>query len=322
MTSASHSMDPVVALDGVSKIFRTGFFRSEERVALRDVRFSVRKGSSFGFLGPNGAGKTTTIKILVGLISASSGSVRLFGSTPSHRRARTRLGYLPENPSLPDRLTGTEFLRLMCALSGVSPSRRDDEVRRALSLVDLEHAQNVLVRKYSKGMVQRLGIAQALLNDPELVILDEPMSGLDPVGRRAIKDLVSALRRRGRTVLFSTHIISDVEEICDDVAIIVGGEIVRSGSVAELIGSGTRQVEVLATGVPPDFPVPSSSSDAVVRFSVRTESDLKPLVEALWARGARLVAVQPLRYGLEDVFIEAIAGGGSQSHRREEGTAI
>ncbi len=312
----------VIALEGVSKTFRTGFFRAEERAALRNVQFRVRSGCSFGFLGPNGAGKTTTIKILVGLISASAGQATLFGLPPSDRKARSRLGYLPENPALPDGLTGAEVLRLMGSLVGVPRARQKDEIERVLKLVDLSYAARVAVRKYSKGMVQRLGIAQALLNNPDLVILDEPMSGLDPVGRREMKDLVVELRRTGKTIFFSTHIISDVEEVCDDVAIIVKGQIVRSGSVVDLIGGGSRQVEVLATGVPAGFPTPSKGAGPISQFSVEKEADLRPLIEALWAAGARVFSVKPLRYGLEDVFIEAIRSGGAEGKSRElEGAA-
>jgi ABC-2 type transport system ATP-binding protein len=299
----------VVRLEGVSKTFTTGFFGQEKRQALRNVSFRVRKGCSFGFLGPNGAGKTTTIKILVGLIWPSSGNASVFDLRPSDRHARARFGYLPENPSFPDGLTGNEVLRLVCHLTGVPRTRQGDEIPRVLKLVDLADASDLTVRKYSKGMIQRLGIAQALVNDPELVILDEPMSGLDPVGRREMKDLIVELRRSGHTILFSTHIIADVEEVCDDAAIIVRGEIVKAGPVADLIGTGTREVEVLATGVPPDFPIPFSPAGTLSRFSLNKESDLHPLMEALWTRGARLVSVRPLRYGLEDVFIEAIRTG-------------
>jgi ABC-2 type transport system ATP-binding protein len=203
----------------------------------------------------------------------------------------------------------------MCSLSGVPSERWNDEISRVLGLVDLKRAGGVVVRKYSKGMVQRLGIAQALLNSPDLVILDEPMSGLDPVGRREMKDLIAELRKTGKTILFSTHIISDVEEICDDCAIIVGGEIVRAGTVVELMRLGARSVEVLAAAVPADFDVPSQQTGSFNQFSVKQEDDLRPLIEALWARGARILSVKPVRYGLEDVFIDAIRGGTAVSPR-------
>lgn len=296
----------MLLVEGVTKTFGVGPFRKEKRAALDGIDVRVRSGSAYGFLGPNGAGKTTTIKILVGLIAQTSGRVALFGLPPSDRRARRRMGYLPENPALPDGLTGTEVLRLMGALSGVPGARIAEECKRVLRLVDMTHAAGISVRKYSKGMVQRLGLAQALLNDPEFVILDEPMSGLDPVGRRETKDLILELRRSGRTILFSTHIISDVEEICDDAAIIVRGKTVRSGSVNDLIMSGTRRIEILAKGVPENFGVLFVQTGAVSKFTVDKESDLQPLIERLWTSHAQLIAVMPIHYGLEDVFIEAI----------------
>jgi ABC-2 type transport system ATP-binding protein len=298
--------EDVIVLEGVTKSFSVGFFKKEPKPALRGISFRVRQGSSFGFLGPNGAGKTTTIKILVGLIAPSGGKVSIFGSPPKDLSARRRFGYLPENPSLPDGLSGGEVLRLMCALSGVPSAKRSDEIHRVLKLVDLVQAERVVVRKYSKGMVQRLGIAQALLGDPDLVILDEPMSGLDPVGRREMKDLFLDLGRRGKTLLFSTHIISDAEEVCDDLAIIVSGDVVKSGSVSELIGGAGRRMEVLASDVPADFKTPSTGTGGVAQFTVEEESALRPLIESLWARGAKILAVKPLHYGLEDVFINAI----------------
>lgn len=311
-------MEDAVSLAGVSKTFRAGFLMREPRAALKRVDLCVQRGSVFGFLGPNGAGKTTTIKILVGLITPSSGRVSVFGMDPSDHRTRKRIGYLPENPALPDGLTGVEVLRLMASLSGLSKSRQPDEVARVLRLVDLDRAKDVVVRKYSKGMVQRLGIAQALLGSPDLVILDEPMSGLDPVGRREMKDLVLELRRLGKTVFFSTHIISDVEELCDELAIVVQGETVLAGSVARLLGGGTRRVEVLASGVSEDFFQPSSRVGAVAQFLVENESDLRPLIEKLWAQGARVLSVKPLSYGLEDVFAEAIRAGGAPRASRQE----
>ena len=304
--STSPQETNVIDLEEVTKTFKIGFFKREPRAALQRVDLRVSRGSAFGFLGPNGAGKTTTIKILIGLIAPTSGRVSLFGMSPADRRARQNVGYLPENPSLPDGLTGTEVLELMWALSKKGTLSASDEIARVLKLVDLTYAADMVVRKYSKGMVQRLGIAQALLNDPDLVILDEPMSGLDPVGRREIKDLILQLRRAGKTILFSTHIISDVEEICDDLAIIVKGKIVRSGSVASLIGTATRRMEVLATSVPPDFQIQSTSSGTVSQFLVDSQADLRPLIESLWAKGAQVLAVKPTHYGLEDVFIDAI----------------
>lgn len=306
----------VIEAENLSKVYPTGFFGGVEKTALKDACFRVQRNSSFGFLGPNGAGKSTTIKILAGLISASAGKLSLFGLPPTDKKARRRFGYLPENPALPDGLTGGEVLSLMGSLSGLSGQTQVAESRRVLELVDMVHAEKVVVRKYSKGMVQRLGIAQALLGNPDLIILDEPMSGLDPLGRRDVKNLILNLRKGGKTVFFSTHIISDVEEICDDVAIVVGGQIVRAGSVTDLLGTGSKQMEVLATNVPSDFPGISQHAGGTGRFLVEDQSAVRTLVESLWSKGAQILAVKPVRYGLEDVFIEAIATG--KASRTEE----
>jgi ABC-2 type transport system ATP-binding protein len=297
--------EPIVATH-LSKNFEVGFARRRNLPALQDVSLTVRTGTSFGFLGPNGAGKTTTIKILTGLIFPTSGTITVLGESPTVARGRSRMGYLPENPSFPDHLTGAEVVGFSAELLGVPRGRISAEIDRTLALVDLTRAADVQVRKYSKGMTQRLGIAQALLNDPALVILDEPMSGLDPVGRRDIKDLIVRLRSEGKTVFFSTHIIADVEEICDEIAMVSRGRIVRQGAVASLVQSSARETEIVATNVGTRIPGGDPGPDGSTRFKVADEAKVKPTIEQIWAAGGKVLSVRVSRYSLEEMFMEEL----------------
>jgi ABC-2 type transport system ATP-binding protein len=311
MTEAAPK-DLAITCRGLHKSFRLGFTRTRLRRALQQVDLEVRTGTSLGFLGPNGAGKTTTIKILMNLIFPDGGEALVLGAPPSRFESRRRIGFLPENPSFPDHLTGAEVLDFAGHLLEMSAPLRCQRTGECLELVNLNHAKDLQVRRYSKGMVQRLGIAQALLNRPELLILDEPMSGLDPLGRRDIKDLLARLRREGRTIFFSTHIISDVEELCDRVAIIVGGQVTKEGSVQELVGSQAGEVEVIASHVPPTFPGAHHQGDAPMTFRTRDFAAGKDLIERLWAAGAQVRAMNVRRYRLEDVFMAEV------NHRRSE----
>jgi len=287
-----------IKIEDLKKEFLVGFAQNRVFHALQGISFEVKKGRTLGFLGPNGAGKTTAIKILTGLLHPTSGSVQIFGQHPQQPKTRAHFGYLPENPSFHDHLTGREVLNFLGELLSVEPRLLRQRIPTLLELVHLTDAADLQVRRYSKGMTQRLGIAQALLSDPELVILDEPMSGLDPIGRRDIKDLIRSLRVQGRTVFFSTHIISDVEEICDDVVILVGGHVVRA----------EREVVVLAVNVPESFgPTKSGGGDGVVSLSAPNHEEAKQLVERLWAAKARVLSMNTQKYGLEDVFMSEVA---------------
>jgi ABC-2 type transport system ATP-binding protein len=266
----------------------------------------------YGLLGPNGAGKSTTIKILMNLVRASTGEARLFGLPPEHKEARRRVGYVPENPSPYEYLTGREFVTLSGRLSGMSGKELDDRVSEVLGMVQMERAASLQIRRYSKGMVQRVALAQALVTRPSLLILDEPTSGLDPVGRRQIRDLILEERQRGTTILFCTHIIPDVESLCERVAVLVGGRRVREGSVAELLSAETTQVELTVEGVTVEgvqaLGVPLESSQALdsrVLLRVR-ESDSQPLLKKLLETGARVTKLQPARFSLEDLFLRAL----------------
>jgi len=294
----------VVEAEHLQKTFALGFFRKKVR-AVDDVSFTVEPNEIFGFLGPNGAGKTTTLKMLMGLIFPSKGQARIFGKPISERAVKQRLGFLPENPYFYDYLSGAELLDLMGHLFGLPRAERRRRAKTLIERVGLGRAGDLALRKYSKGMLQRLGIAQALVNDPELVVLDEPMSGLDPIGRKEIRDLIVELKREGKTVLFSTHILSDVELICDRVAIVVGGRMRDVGPLKALLSPRLLHTEVVvekdgvstAQRVPPDADV-----DAVLR-------------EAL-AGGGRIVSVAPRRESLEDLFVREVdaadVGGGAE----------
>src|ERR1700687_1187963 len=233
-TTADH---PPIEVRGLSKTYRLGFWMSRKVQALKSLDLTVNAGQVYGLLGPNGAGKSTTIKVLMNLVKASSGQARLFGLPPDFKEARRHVGFVPENPAPYEYLTGKEFLKLSGQLSGLSGQTLDKRVKEVLSVVGMERAAGLTLRRHSKGMIQRIALAQAIIHKPKLLILDEPTSGLDPVGRRQMRDLILSEREQGTTVLFCTHIIPDVETLCDRVAVLVGGNRVREGSVKELWSS-------------------------------------------------------------------------------------
>src|SRR5687768_2488365 len=235
--------DVVLRADRLCKTFRLGFMRRRVE-AVREVSFEVRRGEVFGFLGPNGAGKTTTLKMLMGLIFPSAGRAEVLGLPVPSLAAKRRLGYLPETPYFYDYLTADEFLDLVGALSDVPRSLRRERAAKLIERVGLGQARGRPLRKYSKGMLQRVGIAQALMGDPELVVLDEPMTGLDPLGRKEIRDLILELRDEGRTVFYSTHILPDVEMTCDRVAMVFAGRTRSVGPLTELLSARLLSTEV------------------------------------------------------------------------------
>jgi ABC-2 type transport system ATP-binding protein len=286
--------DVVVDVEHLQKTFAFGFFRQKVR-AVADVSFSVARNEIFGFLGPNGAGKTTTLKMMMGLIFPSSGHARIFGRPISDRAVKQRLGFLPENPYFYDYLSGAELLDLMGRLFGLGAVERRKRAHDLLERVGLGRVGDRALRKYSKGMLQRLGLAQALVNDPELVVLDEPMSGLDPIGRKEIRDLIVELKREGKTVLFSTHILSDVELICDRVAMIVGGKMRDVGPLAQLLSPRLIHTEVV---------VAHDGTEELVRLPPDADVD-GALREAL-AAGKHIVSVTPRRESLEDLFVREV----------------
>lgn len=286
-------------------------------LAVKDISFQVQSGDIFGFLGPNGAGKTTTIKILTGLISPSSGRAELFGDPVPSRRALARIGFLPENPYVYPYLTPAEFVELCGRLSGLSGRAARDRTLQVLTQVGIAYAADRPVRRLSKGMLQRTGLAAALVADPELLILDEPMSGLDPVGRKEVRDLIVDERKRGRTIFFSTHILNDVETLCDRVAILKKGEVVVSGRIEELLRRDARRTEITLAG---DFAALQAElteqglSTRVVAgllvVLVEGSSLLTRVLERALASGVTVEQVAPRHETLEDLFVrEAIAAG-------------
>ncbi len=284
--------------------------------AVRDLGFEVRPGEIFGLLGPNGSGKTTTIKMMMGLIFPTAGTIEVFGESVPNLEVKRRVGYLPENPTFYDYLRADEFLELSARLCGVSKRTRRRRIRELLERVGLAEALNRPLRKFSKGMLQRIGLAQALIHDPDLVVLDEPLSGLDPLGRKEVRDLIGELRSQGKTVLFSSHILSDVEMICDRVGIVVRGRLRDIGKLSNLLSARVTETGVvLACG--PEGPGSLAELAAMalergwetldvegrLRFRLPQDTDPAELLRAALDQSARVVSVTPISESLEDLFV-------------------
>jgi ABC-2 type transport system ATP-binding protein len=303
-------MDAAISAEHLSKTFRVGFWGKRVRAVI-DLSMEVRRGEIFGLLGPNGAGKTTTIKLLLGFVRPTAGRAFVAGAPAGSMASRRRLGYLPENPALYEYLTGEEYLRFSASLSGLSATEGRARSVKLLEQVGLAGRADRPIRRFSKGMVQRLGLAQALIGDPEIVVLDEPMSGLDPIGRKDVRDLIFSLRAEGRTVLFSTHILSDVETICDRVGIIAEGRLTDCGSLASLLSPGVRSVEVVASGVARELLEKFSARGARILerddgtvLSFDEEAAADEAVRAIVAGGGKLISLSPHRQTLENLFVQ------------------
>jgi ABC-2 type transport system ATP-binding protein len=303
----------VIRTAALTKIFVSNWRRART-VAVDALDLEVAAGEIYGFLGPNGAGKTTTIKLLLGLLRPSSGLAEILGEPAGGLAHRAGLGYLPENPSFYDYLTGREFLDFCGRLCGLSGAVRRERIARLLALVDLERAADVRMRKYSKGMLQRAGLAQALVNDPRLLILDEPQSGLDPLGRKQVRDVILQLRAEGRTVLFSSHILGDAEMICDRVGIMNRGRLVASGRLDQLLRDRVQAVEFKAVGLDAAARAALRAQASVfleegenVQFTLPGDERQVPAVlAAIQGGGGRVVAVEPQHETLEDVFLREV----------------
>lgn len=302
--------ESVVKIEGLRKVFRVGFW-GRRVTAVDGLSLDVRRGEVFGFLGPNGAGKTTTIKMLMGLIYPTNGTASIFGHPIGAPQAKAKLGFLPESPYFYDYLTGKEFLRFyghLFSLRGTMLEKRVDEL---LDTVGMTHARDLQLRKFSKGMLQRVGIAQALINDPELVVLDEPMSGLDPIGRKEVRDLILRLKESGKTVMFSSHILHDAEMLCDRVAMIMKGKLVACGHVSDLLaGSTTQEVEMVIDRLLPEAleRIRPLAGKVVlqgerVMVVLTSQQHVDQALEVIHATKAKLVALTPHKASLEDLFI-------------------
>jgi len=301
---------PVIETVQLEKNYSVGFWRKRRVAGLKPLNLAVEAGEVFGYLGPNGAGKTTTLKLLMGLIFPSAGSARILGMDIADPRVKSQTGFLPEQPYFYDYLTVSELLLYYAQLSGVPGRERTRRVQQMLVHVGMTQSARTQLRKLSKGMLQRVGIAQAILHDPKVVFLDEPMSGLDPLGRRNVRDLIQSLKDEGKTIFFSTHILSDAEALCDRVAILHKGELQGVGAVEELTARTQSKVEILFRGLEAITLLSALGAEChatgeMVRAAI-SESRQDEALDTLRRQGARLVSLMPVRATLEDYFIERL----------------
>lgn len=309
------SPNPAIRTTNLSKDFSVGFWRPRPYRALDRVSIAVETGDVFGFLGPNGAGKTTTLKLLMQLVFPTSGSAEILGRPIGDVAVRRRIGYLPENPYFYDHLTAEELLDYYARLFGMPAAERRERATKTLDRLGIGAERRLQLRKFSKGMLQRVGLAQALVNDPDIIFLDEPMSGLDPLGRRDVRALMLELRDQGRTIFFSSHILSDAEALCSRVAILAKGRVAAAGSLTELQAFAVRGWELVMANVPQAAldrvrvratRVQTISGD---RYAIELPPDQEPehVLRELTAAGATIVSLNPLRETLEELFVRRVA---------------
>jgi ABC-2 type transport system ATP-binding protein len=308
---------PAIEILGLEKTYMVGFWRKRPKCALSPLQLTVEDGEIFGFLGPNGAGKTTTLKLLMGLVFPTAGTARILGREWTDPSVKAQIGFLPEQPYFYDYLTAHELLEYYGQLSGVPAKQRKPRVEQVLQQVGLRDVQGAQLRKFSKGMLQRVGIAQAILHNPRLVFFDEPMSGLDPMGRREVRDLMEQLKHEGKTVFFSTHILSDAEALCDRVAIIHKGELRGVGAIEDLTSSVQGKVEVIWQGSQVPASVKALGAECHVTGdrvrAIIDEHQQDAVIDALRRERQHLIAITPVRTSLEAYFVEKL--------RRAETTA-
>src|SRR4026209_1272757 len=302
----------VIEITNLTKDYEVGFFRKRTVRALDGLSLSIDHGQIFGFLGANGAGKTTTLKLLMRLIFPTAGTARILGHDISDISMHSRIGYLPENPYFYDYLTALEFLNFCGQVFGYSKTDRTNRAKELLTRVHLHESKwNTQLRKFSKGMLQRVGLAQSLVNDPEIVFLDEPMSGLDPVGRREVRDLIASLREDGKTVFMCSDILSDIEVLCDRVAILKRGKLAQVGYLDELrqTTEGPNRREVIATGTDAATlkqHLPEAEIDPTprgLRIEIASENEIERVLAALRKTGGKVVSIQPIKQSLEELFL-------------------
>ncbi|MFT4703150.1 MAG: ABC-2 type transport system ATP-binding protein [Bradymonadia bacterium] len=304
--------DTVLSVQNLSKTFKIGFFRKKV-VAVRNATFDVSRGEVFGIVGPNGAGKSTTIKMILGLIRPDAGTGHVFGKSIESRAARNHIAFLPETPSFYDHLKPGELLDYFGDLYGLDTATKKKRIPELIERVGLSNAIHKPIRKFSKGMVQRIGLAQALLPEADIIVLDEPQSGLDPLGRKDVRDLILEQRDAGRTVIFSSHILNDVEQICDRVAILTAGVVRQVGPLSEIVSQGVDDVEIRIRATPElaaelaEANDIESMPDGTYRWTV-AESEVQQVLRGAMEKGIQVIAVVPHRRDLEDVFVEATLG--------------
>ena len=312
---------PVVQIHNLQKSYRTGFWLHKKITPLQHCSLTVQPGETFGLLGPNGAGKTTLLKILLGIVKPSKGRGFVGGKPLGDRRIKEQIGYLPENPYFYDYLTAWEFLQFTAGLFHLSPSVQRQRISRLVDLVGLDRtiAKRKQMRQYSKGMLQRVGMAQALINDPDIVFLDEPMSGLDPMGRYQMREIILSLKAEGKTVFFNSHVLSDVEIICDRIAILAQGQLICEGTLDQLLGGQTQNYQVEGTGGTSETLQPWVQN---LEFQAEhwsgqlpTTQDPHAFLQALNQMGAQLVRMDLMRQSLESFFVQQLHQKGITSNR-------
>jgi ABC-2 type transport system ATP-binding protein len=302
-------MAEALKITDLHKSFKTGFLFKKKKI-LKGINLEVDEGEVFGYLGPNGAGKTTTIKCLLGLIFPERGEISILGQPYLSLSAKERIGFLPENPYFYDYLTATEFLRFYSQLYQINKDQKGDRIEELIRLVGLEKSAHIQLRKFSRGMIQRIGLAQALLNEPSIVFLDEPLGGLDPLGRKEIRDIIIRLGHEGKTVFLSSHILQDIEMICDRVAIIVNGEIINSGKLQDLISEKIHFTEVILSGLEEnrlrDLSDSLTLSGDRIFLKVTDESKLEDILELVHTQKGKIHSLIPRTETLEDLFVEMV----------------
>ena len=308
---------PAIETQNLTKEYPYGFLHLKRKTSLENLTMQVEDGEVFGFLGPNGAGKSTTIKLLMGIIFPTAGSAQILGKPLSDVSMHRDIGYLPEQPYFYDYLTAAEVLDYFARFHGFSAAERKERVQKILRKVGLETAGKIQLRKFSKGMLQRVGLAQAIVHDPKLLILDEPMSGLDPVGRREVRDIILELKNAGKTILFSTHILSDAETLCDRVGVIAGGQLRGVGAPGSIVGVKSLGMEIIfeLTGSGAQFEkvrAKATKSGANYRMSAG-DADLYAALEELRGAGAKIISVTQIKPTLEDFFLELVGRDRAQA---------
>jgi ABC-2 type transport system ATP-binding protein len=310
-------MAPAIRIEGLTKDYAVGFWRPRPYRALDALTLDIEQGEVFGFLGPNGAGKTTTLKLLMQLIFPTSGRAEILGRPVGDVGVRRRIGYLPENPYFYDYLTAEELLTYFARLFGYRGEERTRRVSSLLDRVGIGSERRLQLRKFSKGMIQRVGIAQAILNEPDVIFLDEPMSGLDPLGRKDLRTLILDLRDQGRTVFFSSHILSDAETLCSRVAVLAAGRLVAAGRLTDILAFQVRGWELVVDGLKPEalagLGVSRATEIAPGRFALELTPEQPPeaTLAALVAAGAAVVSLNPVRETLEDFFVRQVTEVGA-----------